>query len=130
MTYTRHPSPFRRVLFHKCLGDEMRRFTTLAVAGALAIAVSACSRPTGTLEAATEALGATELQSIQYSGTGRWYQFGQFPNPTLPWPQFDVTNFTATVNYQAPAARVQMTRMQTVEPGRVRPAPVDQRPDQ
>ena len=108
----------------------MRRFTTLAVAGALAMVVSACSRPAGTLEAATEALGATELQSIQYSGTGRWYQFGQFPNPTLAWPQFDVTNFTATVNYQAPAARVQMTRMQTVEPGRVRPAPVEQRPDQ
>ena len=29
-----------------------------------------------------------------------------------------------------PARRVQMARMQTVEPGRVRPAPVEQRPDQ
>ena len=70
------------------------------------------------------------MNSIEFSGTGKWYQFGQAPNPTLPWPQFDVSAFTATVNYATPSARVQMTRKQTVEPGRVRPAPVEQRPDQ
>ena len=48
----------------------------------------------------------------------------------LPWPQFDVSSYTATINYATPAARVQMTRKQTIEPGRVRPAPVEQRPDQ
>jgi glyoxylase-like metal-dependent hydrolase (beta-lactamase superfamily II) len=83
-----------------------------------------------TLEAAREALGATQLRSIAFSGTGRWYQFGQAPSPTLPWPQFDVSAYTATVNYDTPSARVQMTRIQTVEPGRERPRPVEQRPDQ
>ena len=106
----------------------MRRLTLLALACVIGVLSAACSRPAGTLEAATEALGAAELQSIEYSGTGRWFQFGQAPSPTLPWPQFDVSSFTATVNYQTPAARVQMTRRQTVEPGRTRPAPVEQRP--
>ncbi len=87
----------------------------------------ACGPRAGTLEAANAALGTAQMNSIQFSGTGRWYQFGQAPNPTLPWPQFDVSSYTATVNYAAPAARVQMTRMQTVEPDRVRPAPVEQK---
>ncbi|MBF8301029.1 MAG: beta-lactamase domain protein, partial [Acidobacteria bacterium] len=109
----------------------MRKLTLLVLAVATATASATCSGPAaGTLEAATAALGAAELQSIEYSGTGRWFQFGQAPGPTLPWPQFDVSAFTATVDYQTPGARVQMTRRQTVEPGRTRPAPVEQRPVQ
>ena len=72
----------------------------------------------------------TRCRSIEFSGSGRWFQFGQAPSPTLPWPQFDVSSYTATINYETPAARVQMTRIQTIEPGRARPAPVEQRPDQ
>jgi glyoxylase-like metal-dependent hydrolase (beta-lactamase superfamily II) len=91
----------------------------------------ACSGlPAGTFEAATAALGATEIRGIEYSGTGRWFQFGQAPNPTLPWPPFEVSRFTAAVEYQTPAARVEIVRRQVVEPGRVRPAPVEQRPIQ
>ncbi len=109
----------------------MRKLTGLAAALATALTAAACSsEPAGTLQSAAEALGAAELQSIEYSGSGTWYQFGQAPSPTLPWPQFDVESYTATVNYAVPAARVQMTRSQTVEPGRIRPAPVTQRPDQ
>jgi hypothetical protein len=85
---------------------------------------------TGTLAAATAALGAAEIRSIEYSGTGRWFQFGQAPNPTLPWPPFDVSRFTAAVDYQVPAARVEMLRRQVVEPGRLRPAPAEQSPVQ
>ena len=95
-----------------------------------AIASISCGPRAGTIDAANNALGAAQITSIQFSGTGRWYQFGQAPNPTLPWPQFDVSSYTATINYTTPAARVQMTRKQTIEPGRVRPAPVEQKPDQ
>jgi glyoxylase-like metal-dependent hydrolase (beta-lactamase superfamily II) len=70
------------------------------------------------------------MRSISYSGTGRWFQFGQAPNPTLAWPAFDVSRFAATVSYETPAARVEMVRKQVVEPGRLRPAPVEQRPVQ
>ena len=108
----------------------MRRLIIPAVAIVAATVSAACGPQAGTLEGVNEALGTTQLTSIQFSGTGRWYQFGQAPNPTLPWPQFDVSSYTQTVDYAAPAARVQMVRRQTVEPDRVRPAPVDQRPDQ
>jgi glyoxylase-like metal-dependent hydrolase (beta-lactamase superfamily II) len=97
----------------------------------IAVSSSACTRQeAGTLEAAVDALGANELKSIEYSGTGKWFQFGQAPNPTVPWPAFNVTAFTASIDYQTPAARVQMERIQVVEPDRVRPAPVQQRPVQ
>ena len=108
----------------------MRRLTGLLCGCALAVTAAACSKPAGTLEASADALGATTVKSIEYSGTGRWFQFGQAPSPTLPWPQFDVSSFTAAVNYDTPSARVEMARKQTVEPGRLRPAPVEQRPVQ
>lgn len=107
----------------------MHKLSLLVVACAAGLASAACSQP-GTVEAASETLGVANLQSIEYSGTGTWYQFGQAPGPTLPWPQFDVSSFTAAIDYAAPGARVQMTRLQTVEPGRVRPTPVEQRVDQ
>jgi len=108
----------------------MRRLIIPVAVLATAAAAVACGPRAGTVEAANDALGAPQMTSIQFSGTGRWHQFGQAPNPTLPWPQFDVSSYTATVDYSAPAARVQMVRKQTVEPNRVRPTPVEQRPDQ
>jgi len=108
----------------------MRRLTALVVGSAIALAFAGCSQPAGTLQAAADALGAANVKSIEYSGSGTWFQFGQAASPTLPWPRFDVSSFTAAINYDTPSARVEMTRKQTVEPGRVRPAPVEQRPVQ
>ncbi|MCB5188154.1 MBL fold metallo-hydrolase [Methylobacillus caricis] len=88
------------------------------------------SMAAGTLQDASEALGVAKIQSIAFTGTGRWYQFGQAPNTKSPWPPFDVSSYDATINYGQPAARVQITRKQVVEAGRVRPAPVEQKPDQ
>jgi glyoxylase-like metal-dependent hydrolase (beta-lactamase superfamily II) len=107
----------------------MQRLLIPAIALAAGLA-SACGAPAGTLQAASETLGTAQVRSLEISGSGRWFQFGQAPNPTLAWPQFDVSRYTATINYETPSARVQMTRLQTVEPGRVRPTPVEQRPDQ
>jgi glyoxylase-like metal-dependent hydrolase (beta-lactamase superfamily II) len=108
----------------------MQRLAALAGAVAVALAATACSKPAGTLEAAADTLGVANVKTIEYSGTGKWFQFGQAPSPTLPWPQFDVSSYTAVINYDTPAARIEMTRKQTVEPGRARPAPVEQKPVQ
>ena len=106
----------------------MCRAVVVSLGLLVALCAGACASPEpGTLQAATGALGASDLKSIEYTGTGKWFQFGQAPNPTLPWPEFNVTSFTASVNYDAPAARVQMERIQVVEPNRARPAPVQQR---
>ena len=109
----------------------MHTFRPLVLVASVALGFAACAQqPAGTLAAATQTLGAANVKSIEYSGAGKWFQFGQAPSPVLPWPAFDVSAFTASVNYETPAARVQMTRMQVVEPGRARPAPVEQRPVQ
>ena len=97
----------------------MRRLTTLAIVAVIAAGLAGCAgEAPGTLTASQAALATNEMRSIEYSGTGKWFQFGQAPNPTLPWPQFDVSSYTAAINYETPAARVQMTRKQVVEPGR------------
>ena len=108
----------------------MRTLMIPSLVVAIAVVASACGPQAGSLQAANETLGTAQVNAIEFSGTGRWYQFGQAPAPNLPWPQFDVSAYTATINYATPAARVQMTRKQTIESGRVRPAPVEQRPDQ
>ena len=108
----------------------MKRPSLVGICVAVAVALVACGPQPGTLDAAAGSLGTANLRSIEYSGTGRWFQFGQAPSPTLPWPQFDVSAFNAVINFETSSARVQMTRKQTIEPGRQRPAPVEQRPDQ
>ena len=108
----------------------MRPLMLLSFAFAIAVASAACGPQAGSLQAANDALGAAQVNSIEISGTGRWYQFGQAPAPNTPWPPFDVSSYTATINYATPAARVQMIRKQVVEPNRERPTPVEQRPDQ
>jgi hypothetical protein len=108
----------------------MRTCTLVAFGVAAAAASAACSQQAGTLQSAANTLKAAEVKTIEYSGTGKWYQFGQAPNPTLPWPPFDVSAYTASIDYETPAARIQMTRKQVIEPDRVRPAPVEQKVDQ
>ena len=108
----------------------MRTLMIPFLAVTIAVVSAACGPQAGSLQAANDALGATQVNSVEFSGTGRWHQFGQAPAPGTPWPPFDVSSYTASINYATPAARVQMTRKQVVEPGRVRPAPVEQRPDQ
>jgi len=99
--------------------------------GGLAVfaVVSAPQAMAASLQEAASALGAASAKSIEFSATGRWFQFGQAPNPTLPWPRFDVSAYTADFNYDAPAARVQITRKQFVEADRQRPTPVEQKVD-
>lgn len=62
------------------------------------------------LDAAARALGATNLSSIQYSGSGTNNAFGQAHLPGGPWPAFKVTSYTAAVDYNKPAMRVELER--------------------
>jgi glyoxylase-like metal-dependent hydrolase (beta-lactamase superfamily II) len=96
---------------------------------ALAMTMAAVQVNAASLQEAAAAAGAANAKAIEFSGSGRWFQFGQAPSPALPWPQFDVSSYTASINFDAPSARVQVVRKQTIEPGRQRPAPVEQKPD-
>ncbi len=99
-------------------------------ASLLALALTAASTQAASLQSAADALKVSSTKSIEFSATGRWFQFGQAPAPELAWPAFEVSSYTADINYEKPAARVQIIRKQLVEAGRNRPAPVEQKPDQ
>ena len=62
------------------------------------------------LDAAANTLGVTRLTSIQYSGSGTNNAFGQAYLPGGPWPAFKVTSYTATIDYNKPAMRVELER--------------------
>ena len=109
-------------------GIALVRSGVLAVVAGVLVACS--GKPRTPLEGAAASLGIAEVTALQFSGTGKWFQFGQSPAPGLPWPAFDVGRYDAVVDYAGPAARVRITRTQVVEPGRERPAPTEQSVDQ
>jgi len=55
---------------------------------------------------ASKAMGTDNLKTIQYSGPGSDFAFGQAFNPSLPWPVFKNTTYTRTVDFEAPALRI------------------------
>jgi glyoxylase-like metal-dependent hydrolase (beta-lactamase superfamily II) len=95
----------------------------LALVALAAGAAAASDQPAGTLEGATAALGADHIRSIEFSGTGKWYQFGQEPNPNAPPPEFEVTSYTASIDYNTAASHIQRATTEIVDPTRWRPVP-------
>ena len=91
----------------------------VAVAGiALVISISGCAQqPTG-VQAAADAMGATTLNSIQYSGSGSALAFGQAYTPGERWPRFEAKTYVVAVDYQTPAMRVEIVRAQGEHPPR------------
>jgi len=69
-----------------------------------------------TLDAAAKALGAANLNSIQFSGRGSDYIFGQPYDPNSPWPRFNLPTFTTTIDYTTPALRDDRRRGQVQNP--------------
>jgi glyoxylase-like metal-dependent hydrolase (beta-lactamase superfamily II) len=90
----------------------MARVLTLA----LVIAVSGCAQqPTG-VAAAAQALGAMELNSIEYSGSGSAFSFGQAASPGGRWPRFEAKTYAVAIDYQTPAMRFELVRAQGEHP--------------
>jgi glyoxylase-like metal-dependent hydrolase (beta-lactamase superfamily II) len=107
----------------------MRKAKTILCGLMLVAAMPVSSAQAASLQEAAAALGVAGVKTIEFSGAGQWFQFGQAPNPTLPWARFDVSSYVADVDYEASAARVRIVRKQFVEQGRQRPAPVEQKVD-
>ena len=107
-----------------------RDLTTLAlIASAIFLPAAAFAKADPAVEKAARKLGADKLQALEFEGSGAWYQFGQAPAPGLAWPKWTLSNYKASIDYAAPAARVQIARIQVVEPDRARPAPAEQKSD-
>jgi glyoxylase-like metal-dependent hydrolase (beta-lactamase superfamily II) len=115
-------------LFQPTQEIRMRRSIQLFAAG-LSLSVVALAAQAASLESAARSLGASQIDSVEFSGSGRWFQFGQAAAPGLAWPQFDVSRYVASFHYGSSSARVQINRLQTVDPDRVRPTPAEQKVD-
>jgi glyoxylase-like metal-dependent hydrolase (beta-lactamase superfamily II) len=61
------------------------------------------------------------LDSLEYQASGQYYQFGQAPAPELPWPEFTVDGYVATLDFARAAVHAKYHRVQVQEPGRARP---------
>ena len=64
------------------------------------------------LQAAATAMGATNLKSIQYSGTGWKGAVGQNFSPELDWPRFQMTSYTRTIDFDARSSKEEMVLIQ------------------
>ena len=63
-------------------------------------------------------MGATNLNSIQYTGDGSVFGFGQAYEPGERWPRFDQRLYRVSANYQTPGMRLEQIRAQGEHPPR------------
>src|SRR5574342_910329 len=89
------------------------------VALAAVIAWTASAQDAQTVVAnASKAMGVDALKTVQYSATGFDFALGQAPNPASPWPKFANKSYTRSINFEAPASRVERVRVQAENPPR------------
>jgi glyoxylase-like metal-dependent hydrolase (beta-lactamase superfamily II) len=94
------------------------RILWTAIAGTAIMLSTASYAQTNRLTAAAEAMGATALNSIQYTGSGNVFSFGQAFEPGERWPRFIQRTYNAAINYQTPAMRLIQVRSQGEHPPR------------
>ena len=96
-----------------------RRLCVLVVAAlALMIQAAAAQDARATLQAASAAMGAANLRSVQITGTGWNAAVGQSFSPEEDWPRFEVTRYTRTIDYEGRSSREELTRRQGSNPPR------------
>ncbi len=91
----------------------MRRFIIVGVACVLALAslsVVPSAQQSNALTAAATALGAANIKSLQYTGSGANFSVGQNFTPNDPWPRVTVKSYTASINYDTGSMRLELLR--------------------
>src|SRR4029453_6406235 len=70
------------------------------------------------IDASSKAMGVDALPTVEYSGSGFDFVYGQAYSPTSPWPKFADKTYTRQINFQTPASRMDRVRMQAENPPR------------
>lgn len=91
-----------------------RKIWVLVAAIALCAGVASAQDAKATLQAALKTLG--DVQSIQYSGTGKLDTFGQSFTPSSAWPATIITSYTKTIDYGSKSAKEELTRVEPNPP--------------
>ena len=71
-----------------------------------------------TIAAASKAMGADTLNTIEFSATGFDFAVGQAYSGTSPWPKFVDKTYTRQVDFRVPSSKVDRIRMQGENPPR------------
>src|SRR5258708_19379346 len=108
----------------------MRMLKGAIAAIAALMSIAGCTQQKTGIEAVAAARGAATLISIEYSGSGSVFGFGQAFIPGERWPRFEQRSYVASINYQRPAMRLNPVRSQGEHPprgGAAQPVAADQR---
>src|ERR1700730_3899543 len=89
--------------------DRMRKATLLGLICALALAAGATAQQ-GALQTAAGTLGIAKIKTLQFTGSGRNFSVGQNYTAAHPWPAVPVKSYTAVLNLDTGAMRVDLTR--------------------
>src|SRR5438309_3031022 len=103
--------------------SDMRNvLVTLVVVSALmlgpAVRPAAAQNARALLQAADNAAGASKVNSIQYTGTGRISYLGQNFTTADDWPRVDLKSWSQTIDYVGKSAKEEMVRVQANNPPR------------
>src|SRR4030095_5842042 len=94
----------------------MKRLLLTVFAFVLAVVAVRSQDASGPIAAAATALGAGALRSIQYSGWGFDYIFGQPYEGASPCPRFSVPSITIAIDYTTNTLRDDRRRAQVENP--------------
>jgi glyoxylase-like metal-dependent hydrolase (beta-lactamase superfamily II) len=84
----------------------MQRAFAVAVALAGLLVQSVAAQDAATVIAnATKAMGAENLTSVSYWGSGANYNLGQSNNANFDWPRVNLNDYRRTIDFGAPALR-------------------------
>src|SRR4026208_2159289 len=97
----------------------MLKKCTVAMVLAVLVTTSPSAQDARTVVAnASKAMGADSLRSVQYTGSGYDFAFGQAYSPTSPWPKFTVKSCTRSIDFERQASQATRLRMQFENPPR------------
>ncbi len=108
----------------------MRMLRGVIVGIAVTMSISGCTQQRTGIVSVADAMGAANLNSIEYSGSGELFGFGQSYIPAERWPRFIQRSYNVAINYQTPAMRMNTVRSQGEYPprgGAAQPVGADQR---
>jgi glyoxylase-like metal-dependent hydrolase (beta-lactamase superfamily II) len=94
------------------------RVWLFATVMALTAGPAAAQDARNALQAAATAMGVTNMNSIQFSGTGWQGAVGQNFAPDVDWPRTDLASYTQTIDFATMSSKVEMVRQQGNNPGR------------
>jgi len=77
-----------------------KSFLALALVAVCACAPAYAQDAKGVLGNVAQAMGASTVKTIQYSGNGFIYTFGQSYRPTDPWPKFILKSYSRSLDLE------------------------------